>query len=314
VSDGGFESGEALCVPIVRHPDFYLFDGSVVLILEGTALRIHQSVLARHSEVFNGMWDVPQPSSSEKYDNCPCVYLSDSLEDFIEVAKVLYDPFHFDKVALETNFKELIMFISGILRISTKYNMQQIRNKCMSMIQDKFPSTLAGCDDVIKRKLLYSPSEIDRLIPLARETNIPHVLPWAFYLCTQMGPDDILKNTVLSWKDKALCLAGKECLWEAMKTLTHNFILRFTPAPYCTSNCRPRLPEAPSEALDVIEMLRKAPHVLEEYKDWAALRLCHKCQPFLQAQHRSGREKVWQSLPSFFQLGTWEDVMKEQGC
>jgi hypothetical protein len=80
--------------PIVRHPDFYLSDGSVVLILEATALRIHQSVLARHSEVFNGMWDVPQPSSSEEYDGCPCVLLSDSLDDFVEVARVLYDPLY----------------------------------------------------------------------------------------------------------------------------------------------------------------------------------------------------------------------------
>jgi hypothetical protein len=221
---------------------------------------------------------------------------------------------HFDKIGLETNFKELISFISGILRISSKYNMQQIRNKCISMIQDKFPSTLAGCDDVLKRKLVYRPSEIDRLIPLARETNIPRVLPWAFYLCTQMGPEELLQNTVLSWKDKALCLAGKEALWEMRKTVTHSFLLRFVPAQNCSSGqCRVRMPDYP-EALDAFEMLRKSPHILEEYTDWAALRLCVGCRTFLQAQHRSGRERVWQLLPTFFHLGSWEEIFKEQGC
>lgn len=81
-----------LTTNIVHHPDFYLLDGSVILILQGTALRVHKSVLARHSEVFNGMWDVPQPSSSDIYDGCPSVSLSDSLDDFVEVVKVLYNP------------------------------------------------------------------------------------------------------------------------------------------------------------------------------------------------------------------------------
>jgi len=192
--------------------------------------------------------------------------------------------------------------------------MQQIRNKCISMIQDKFPSTLAGCDDVIRRKLLYRPSEIDRLIPLARETNIPRVLPWAFYLCTQMSPDELLKNTVLSWKDKALCLAGKESLWDMRKNITHSFILRFAPAPNCTTGCRSPMPNTFPEALEALESLRKTPHVLEEHLDWASLRLCIRCQTFLQIQHRNGRERVWQALPGLFQLGTWEDIFKEQSC
>ena len=79
-------------VDIVPHEEFYFSDGSVVIILENTALRVHQSVLARHSEVFSGMWDVPQPSTRETYDGCPSVFLSDSLEDFVDVIRVLYDP------------------------------------------------------------------------------------------------------------------------------------------------------------------------------------------------------------------------------
>jgi hypothetical protein len=78
---------------IVRHPDFYFPDGSVVIILDKTAFRIHKYVLARHSEVFNGMWDIPQPpmSDSDMYDGCPTVKLTDSKADFIEVMKVMYD-------------------------------------------------------------------------------------------------------------------------------------------------------------------------------------------------------------------------------
>lgn len=74
-----------------RHPDFYFPDGSVVLIVENTALRIHQSVLARHSEVFSGMFDVPQPSDVDTYDACPTVVLQDSLDDVVDVMRVIYN-------------------------------------------------------------------------------------------------------------------------------------------------------------------------------------------------------------------------------
>ncbi|KIM34917.1 hypothetical protein M413DRAFT_32915 [Hebeloma cylindrosporum] len=77
---------------IVRHHEFYFSDGSVVIIVERTAFRVHQSILARHSEVFNGLWEVPQPSRMEVYDGCPSMHLSgDSVDDFVDVMRVIYD-------------------------------------------------------------------------------------------------------------------------------------------------------------------------------------------------------------------------------
>jgi len=78
--------------PVVRHHEFYFSDGSVVIIVERTAFRIHQSILARHSEVFNTLWEVPQPPSVDVYDGCPAVYLSgDAVDDFVDVMRVIYD-------------------------------------------------------------------------------------------------------------------------------------------------------------------------------------------------------------------------------
>ncbi|KAF9557088.1 hypothetical protein CPC08DRAFT_736881 [Agrocybe pediades] len=291
---------------------FYFSDGSVVIIIENTAFRVHQSLLARHSEVFNGMWGVPQPQQAEKYDGCPCVDLQDSVNDFVDVLRVIYDAFHFDKIKPDTSLSALITFIAGILRISTKYSMQALRNKCISIIQDKFPSTLRGCDDVLARGIQYVPSEIVRIIPLARETTVPKVLPWAFYLCAHISVDEILANSVLSWSDKALCLAGKERLWAMQKTMTHSFLLDFKQAPACTTGCQGRMPR--NLKLADIESLRINPHPLEEYTDWKTLMICVKCQAMAEAQHREGREKVWQALPTLFHLGTWDEIFKDQAC
>ncbi|KAF8885885.1 hypothetical protein CPB84DRAFT_1788044 [Gymnopilus junonius] len=300
-------------IPIVRHPEFYFPDGSIVMIVERTAFRVHQSILARHSEVFAALWDVPQPRNTDLYDGCPKVELQgDSLNDFMDVMRVLYDVFYFDKIKPETNLSALIKFISGILRISTKYSMNQLRNKCISVIQDKFPSTLKGCDDVLSRGIQYVPSEIVRIIPLARETIVPKVLPWAFYLCTHIPVDEIMANNVLEWRDKALCLAGKEHLWEMQKTLTHTFLLDFKQSPTCTTGCQMRVPR--NLKLNDIESIRDSPHPLQEYTDWKSLMLCVKCQQAFEAQHKDGREKVWQMLPSIFHLGTWDDICKDQSA
>jgi hypothetical protein len=207
----------------------------------------------------------------------------------------------------------LITFVSGILRISTKYSMQQLRNKCISIIQEKFPSTLRGCDEVLTRGIQYVPSEIVRIIPLARETTVPKVLPWAFYLCAHISVDEILTNTVLSWRDKALCLAGKERLWSMQKTQTHGFLLDFKQSPQCQSSCQTRVSRS-SLRLENIETLRISPHPLEEYTDWKSLMLCPKCQSMAEMQHRDGRERVWQMLPGLFHLGTWDDICKDQNC
>jgi len=286
-----------------------------VVIVENTAFRIHQSVLGRHSDVFHELWDIPQPKKMDTYDGCPKVDLhGDSVTDFVDVMRVLYDAFssHFDKIKPDTNLSTLITFISGILRISTKYGMHQLRNKCIAIIQDKFPSTLKGCDDVLSRGIQYVPSEIVRIIPLARETTVPKVLPWAFYLCAHISVDEILANSVLDWRDKALCLAGKERLWEMQKTLTHSFLLDFKQAPGCSTGCHARVPRALK--LNDIESLRINPHPLEEYTDWKSLTVCNKCLQAVETQHKEGREKVWQMLPSIFHLGTWDDICKDQSC
>ena len=191
--------------------------------------------------------------------------------------------------------------------------MVTIRKKCISVMQEAFPSTLATCDTVLSRKYEYVPSEVVRIIPLARETNVPIVLPWAFYLCGHIPVDGIMTNSVLSWRDKALCLAGKDRLWEAQKTLTHEFLMHLKPAIGCNSGCQARF--SCGITWRDTEALRLNPHPLEEYKDWSfPFQICSKCLSAMKLQHKEGREKVWEKLPAIFELGTWDEIAREQNC
>ncbi|RDB24320.1 hypothetical protein Hypma_008443, partial [Hypsizygus marmoreus] len=292
-------------------PDFWFKDGSIVIVVEDTAFRIHQSILSRHSDVFADLFTVPQPRTDvQSIEGCPVVHLTDSVADFSDVVRALYEPFYFDRLPPNADLSTLISFVSGILRISTKYNLVLLRQKCIEVLQTKFPCTLEGCDALLASGYKYVSSTIVRAIPLARETNIPELLPWAFYISTNIATDAILDDPILSWQDKALCLAGKNHLWEMQKSLTHRFLFEFTKALTCQQACQSRLPQTMNWRR--AEELRANPHPLHLFDDWDTLKVCSKCLELVQAQHQKGREQVWNRLPAIFHLGSWDDIHKDQ--
>lgn len=67
----------------IRHPDFYMDDGSVVLLAENTLFRVYLKWLEKKSEVFSQLasFENVQPPDSEMYDGCPLIRLSDTAED-----------------------------------------------------------------------------------------------------------------------------------------------------------------------------------------------------------------------------------------
>jgi hypothetical protein len=84
-----------------RDPDLYFPDGSVVL--SATAkdptesqnlvyFRVHKSVLAKHSLVFEDMLTIPTPADQELYDGVPLVHLHDDAGEVKEFIGMLYNP------------------------------------------------------------------------------------------------------------------------------------------------------------------------------------------------------------------------------
>ena len=43
-----------------RHPEFYFDDGNIILLVENDLYNVHRSILARHSNAFLGMFELPQ--------------------------------------------------------------------------------------------------------------------------------------------------------------------------------------------------------------------------------------------------------------
>lgn len=113
--------------PMERHPEFWFFDGSIVLVADALMFRVHKAFLARHSVFFRDMFSLPQPpqrdptpstssssSSSSRLSNdntslpgegneggcgeemrevegCPTLRLHDSPDDVASLLYALYD-------------------------------------------------------------------------------------------------------------------------------------------------------------------------------------------------------------------------------
>jgi hypothetical protein len=77
-----------------QHPDFWFHDGSIVLCADKTLFRVHQTVLAKHSEVFEDLFSLSQPKAEDDdfVDGCRVVLLHDSKDDFVDLLNAIYNP------------------------------------------------------------------------------------------------------------------------------------------------------------------------------------------------------------------------------
>ena len=81
--------------PATRSENFWFDDGSIILEVESTQFRIHRSILARYSTVFDDLFQVPQPESdkSDWVDGCPIVGMSgDTTKDWEHILSFIYNP------------------------------------------------------------------------------------------------------------------------------------------------------------------------------------------------------------------------------
>jgi len=87
-------------IPSSGRGDPWFEDGNIILSVEDDdghvleAFKVHRSVLARHSEVFETMFDIPQPTTTldpMEQINCPVVRMHDRPNELSYLIKALYD-------------------------------------------------------------------------------------------------------------------------------------------------------------------------------------------------------------------------------
>ncbi|KAG5349301.1 hypothetical protein E4T56_gene11640 [Termitomyces sp. T112] len=180
--------------------DFWFLDGNIVIVAGHAAFKVHRGQLQRHSDIFGALLSLPQPQDADFFEGCLYVELHDDPSDIFYFLSALYDGLYF-KSPHANDFTAL----AGVLRLSSKYFVEHLRERCLNRLDIDWPSTLAGWDRreqaATDSRGRYVPRESCPhpilVIQLALDLGIDSILPAAFYDLARYGPSKIMSGAPL---------------------------------------------------------------------------------------------------------------------
>lgn len=231
----------------------------------------------------------------------------------IDACYSLWDPFQI--TSIHTTVKDLVFpGLAGVLRLSTKYSIAALRRKAIEILQRLIPTKTLGIM-ILSRGYQSDPEFLFALVNLARETNVPILLPSLLVYCMELDTKCLFRGQG-GWKltpaDLELCILGRETCLEAQAV---QIVLELPPRDWrCgTGPCT-------YDELSVISIYGSRGSLSEMTKplSWRSgpsklkVTLCGVCQKQFEKGFHRGLVKLWKSLPSLLGLGSWEDIEKIQ--
>nr|GAT42934.1 predicted protein [Mycena chlorophos] len=235
-----------------RVESLWFSDGNVVLQAGNVQFRVYSGLLAQKSRVFADLLACPQPEEDSVIEGCPVMHLDDSAADTLYFLKAVFDYEFFPPYPAHTDFDA----IHGVLKLSTKYDVQPLRTRALQHLSSVHPSSLTAWDALCSPSSLsftppaYAGPSFDAsnlelpIITLARATHAQWILPVAFYRAlSTLSASDILDgidytavHVELQKPDKVLLLeAGPVVLGEPTADIL-GFLWSPTVIPGCESS------------------------------------------------------------------------------
>ncbi|KAJ7018341.1 hypothetical protein C8F04DRAFT_392071 [Mycena alexandri] len=298
---------------ITRSELFWYEDGSVVLQVQDTQFRVFWGILCHQSSFFRDMQSLPQPLDQPTVDGCPVVVLYDDLADVETLLKALYIPTFLAAPELP------LPVIGALIRLGRKYDFHDLLHSALARLIFENPTTLEEHDALLIGKTAYKPTRIVTyrgllmdIITLARENNILTVLPCAYYRAvTHYSPKELFdgfeKTSVsLAPAEQRQCILGRDSLikgrFEPRYTLGWLKKWDFTD---CSSPTK--CSQARSARLHFY-MECNPLWILHRYKSQEKNLFCSECERHTNDLTTSGRKKLWEDLPGFFELPPWNEL------
>ncbi|KAJ7034242.1 hypothetical protein C8F04DRAFT_1183530 [Mycena alexandri] len=267
---------------LTRTEGLWFEDCGLIIQAETKLFRISRDFLAMRSPVFGDMLSMPIPENAEMMEGCPFVYLPDSAKDITHFLKAMIYSEFFESVPAKTSFD----IITGVLRMSHKYEVDVLRKRALIHLSSRYPTTLHGWDTMQLACTWYhdTPSQYLEAILLARQTSALWILPIAFYCaCTRLDLEDIITGLGGHTLDAQDMVACKLC---AGKRLEH----RRDAEDWRNSHISP---------LDIWDE-----------DDLHNLPVCDACRSQMKPVHQLARESLWDHLPAIFHLPSWEELVQ----
>ncbi|KAJ7644014.1 hypothetical protein FB45DRAFT_285815 [Roridomyces roridus] len=314
----------------------WMEDGNVVLITveSPTAFRVHRSVMARHSEVFDSMFLLPQTGTdaASTMDGCPIVPMWDSPLELSNLIFALYDGVHFSSERLEDFF-----YLAGILRLATKYFIAKLRVQAIKHLSQTWGYTLKLHDEMVEAALksaLVDGLSYPRVHPLhvvalCKELNVRVLLPCAVYFMSLYPIDDLLRadhpKLVVQHPSRPSSSVGPHLreytlMFQKRLDIILNFIRSFCGTRVATTTCltKPACSEGFARLTSRLSrswITRTGPlhymlQAISDLADHPKGRVCDRCRSAFAQDVAALREKIWNELPAILGLPTWEEMIE----
>ncbi|KAI0046528.1 hypothetical protein FA95DRAFT_1559987 [Auriscalpium vulgare] len=183
----GVDTSADAALEFTRNDEFWLKDGTIVLVCAAVGFRVHQSVLSMHSTVFRDMFEHSSPGRDEHFEECAVVRLHDSADDMHHLLKTLYfRSYGQDKSKLG------LPRLTSLLRMARKYFIEELQAELIKHLTVLFPSTLEKYRSPERDEAV--PGDFDPMLGVAisEEFDVPTILPVALYLSSRLGLPAIL--------------------------------------------------------------------------------------------------------------------------
>ncbi|KAJ7654490.1 hypothetical protein DFH06DRAFT_1202591 [Mycena polygramma] len=297
--------------PTISRSDIWYQDGSVVLQAEATQFRVHWGVLTQNSSFFRDMQALPQPPEQPTVEGCPIVELHDSCADVKYLLATLYDPTILFQKGLP------MVVVAALLRLGRKYDFRKLLDAAVELVMHDNPTTL---EDFLNRTTSkISHYNVIDMLTLVRENNIKAAQPSAYYSvvrhCTHRELFDGVPRidgtlASLAPDDLRQCNLGRDLILakQMLPGCTVGFLSTWDYQADCVTVqlCAKRR----EKILQKILQSRKA-HAFDVGEQQWEHSFCDQCFGHLETRIAAGRKKMWEELPSFFDLPPWNELKND---
>ncbi|KAI0247455.1 hypothetical protein BJV78DRAFT_1276894 [Lactifluus subvellereus] len=196
------EGAEAIKPPqrqaseIVHDEDYYLSDGSCIILVENTLFNVHRTTLSKDSSSFSSMFSLPQgdkPAEGQSDDN-PVVLVGDTVSQFRNFLWALYALPH-ELLQVHSNLANLTRLID-IASISNKYSFKSLETWALDVIVDTVTRRSSPSPQFPLAGLCHGPaSPAQTYTHPAQLTNYEQII--ALVRLAQMCQHERLLNTMV---------------------------------------------------------------------------------------------------------------------
>ncbi|KAF9652549.1 hypothetical protein BDM02DRAFT_2771353 [Thelephora ganbajun] len=298
------QTAPQLCKP--KHPEFYFGSGDVIFVCEGTSFRVQSDLLSNNSRVFSDMLKPASLNEEHLSDGCPCIHLSDAVDDFVILLRIFYTSGfpHRHKTPDFTTF-------SSLLRMTTKYELQEIRSQILLDLAPAYPTQLSGYEKSSCRGETVFETPIPHpnlVLNLFVKCNVAFALPFAYYrVCIAGDPASLktnVKEVALSPETLKTALRGQARLKADEVQLARKVVFQDCSAWKCSGILS-------SKRVQVFNWILSKTVIrggILEKGDFSGSGHCPQCTQAFAQELSKAKKDTWRDLPSYFSLPSWNNA------